>query len=109
MYRAGAECQAFFLSSELELPQPLTRRRVPPPPLVPGEGAHLLAREGVGESQIRRGNIQCGTLYIYVLCAEEESAEGDVLYGVRQKGPWASLFVLHYLSMKPNCQLSECT
>jgi hypothetical protein len=39
-----------------------------PPPLVPGVGAHSLAREGVGESQFRRGDIHCGTFYIYVLC-----------------------------------------
>ncbi len=59
----------FLQSSELGLPQPLTRRRVchPPPPLVPGGGAHSLAREGVGESQFQRGDIHCGTLYIYVL------------------------------------------
>ncbi len=38
----------------------------PPPPLVPGGGAHSLAREGVGESQFRRGDIHYGTLYIHV-------------------------------------------
>jgi hypothetical protein len=37
-----------------------------PPLLVPGGGAHSLAREGVGESQFRRGDIHCGTLiYMY--------------------------------------------
>jgi hypothetical protein len=41
---------------------------VPPSPLVPGGEAHSLAREGVKESQFRRGDIHCGTLYIYVLC-----------------------------------------
>ncbi len=54
------------------LPQPLTRRRVCLPPLVSlvsGGGAHSLAMEGVGESQFRRGDIRCGTLYIYVLFA----------------------------------------
>jgi hypothetical protein len=30
---------------------------VSPPPLVPGEGTHSLAGEGVGESQFRRGDI----------------------------------------------------
>ncbi len=41
----------------------------PPPPLVPGREAHSLAREGGGgEPQFRRGDIHCGTLYIYVLC-----------------------------------------
>ncbi len=36
----------------------------PPPPPVLGEGTHSLAREGLGESQFRRGDIHCGTLYI---------------------------------------------
>jgi hypothetical protein len=53
----------FPQSSELGLPQPLTRRRVCPP-LVPGGGAHSLAREGVGEFQFRRGDLHCGTLYL---------------------------------------------
>jgi hypothetical protein len=55
----------FLQSSELGLPQPLTRRRVcPTPPLVPGGGAHSLAREGVGESS---PNSDEGT-YTVVLC-----------------------------------------
>jgi hypothetical protein len=60
----------FLQSSELELPQPLTRRRVcpPSPPQILGEGAHSLAREGLGDTQFRLGDINCGTLYIYVLC-----------------------------------------
>ncbi len=43
----------------------------PPPPPSPGSGgrAHTLAREGLGESQFRRGDIHYGTLYIYVLWA----------------------------------------
>jgi hypothetical protein len=36
---------------------------VPPPPLVPGEGAHSLARERVGESQFRRGILCICTLW----------------------------------------------
>jgi hypothetical protein len=59
----------FLQSSELGLPQSLARRRGPPP--FWGEGhapAHSLAREGLGESQFRRGDIHSGTLYIYVLC-----------------------------------------
>ena len=51
------------------LPQPLTRRRVcPPPPLVQGVGAHSLAREGLGKISIptRGHTVHCGTLYIYV-------------------------------------------
>ena len=52
----------FLQSSDLGLAP------TPHPPLVSGGGAHSLAREGVGESQFRRGDIHCGTLYIYVLC-----------------------------------------
>jgi hypothetical protein len=65
--------------SELELPQPLTRRRVCPSPVL-GGGAHSLAREGLGESQFRRGDIHCGTLYIYVLCVSDPLAGtiGDI-------------------------------
>ncbi len=43
------------------LPQPLTCRRVCSPPILRG-GAHSLAREGLGESQFRRGDIHCKTL-----------------------------------------------
>ncbi len=61
--RGRQSAKLFLQSSELGLPQPLTHRRVcPPPHLVPGGGAHSLAREGVGESQVRRGDIHCGTL-----------------------------------------------
>jgi hypothetical protein len=41
-----------------------------PPHLVPGGGAHSLAREGMGESQFRLGDRHCGTLYICVLCGD---------------------------------------
>jgi hypothetical protein len=30
-----------------------------------GGGAHSLAGDGVGESQFRRGDIHCGTLFMY--------------------------------------------
>jgi hypothetical protein len=33
----------------------------PPPPFL-GGGAHSLAREGLGESQFRRGDIHCGSV-----------------------------------------------
>jgi hypothetical protein len=61
--------QLFSSSRNWDSPNPLpnTHRRVcPPPPLVPGGMAHSLAREGVGESQFRRGDIHCGTLYVYM-------------------------------------------
>ncbi len=41
------------------------------PPFGSGGGAQSLAREGVGESHFRGGDINSGTLYIYVLCAAE--------------------------------------
>jgi hypothetical protein len=47
----------FLQSSELGLPTPRTQAGVPPPPFGSGEGAHSLAREGVIESQIQRGDI----------------------------------------------------
>jgi hypothetical protein len=50
-------------------PTPLPQASVSPPVL--GVGAHSLAIEGLGESQFRRGDIHCGTLYIYVLCGLE--------------------------------------
>ncbi len=54
----------FFLkSSEWGLPHP--QASVPSPFWFRGEGAHSRAREGVGESQFRRGDIHCGTLQIY--------------------------------------------
>jgi hypothetical protein len=51
-------------------PPTLTRRReCPPPPLVPGEGAHSLAREGVQSPNSDEGTYYVYILYEYVLCA----------------------------------------
>jgi hypothetical protein len=48
---------------------PHPQASVPPPlPLLPGGGAHSLTREGVGESQFRRGDIHCNTLHMWLLC-----------------------------------------
>jgi hypothetical protein len=59
-----------FLSSRRnwDFPNPSPTGECAPPPPVLGGRAHWLAREGLGESQFRRGDIHCGTLYIYVLC-----------------------------------------
>ena len=62
-------------------PPTLTRRRVCPSPPVLGGGAHSLAREGVGESQFRRGDIHCGILYIYVLCGQTAYIESFLPIG----------------------------
>ncbi len=58
----------FLTSSELGLHQTLTPRRMSPTPVL-GGGAHSVAREGLLESQFRRGDIHCGTLYIRTLWA----------------------------------------
>jgi hypothetical protein len=59
---------AFSPAVGIGTPQPLTRRRVPPPhPLVPGGGAHSLVREGAGEFQFLQGDIHLGTLYLCTL------------------------------------------
>jgi hypothetical protein len=55
---------SFFSSRRnWDFPNPLPAGEYASPPLVPGGGAHSLARKGVGESQFRRGDIHCGTLY----------------------------------------------
>jgi hypothetical protein len=58
----------FLRSSELGLPQPVTRRRVCPP--LPGSGGRgtLAGERGVGRVPIPTRGHTCGTLYIYVLC-----------------------------------------
>ncbi len=43
----------YIPSSELGLPQPLSRKRVCPPPEPKGGGAHSPAAKGVGESRFR--------------------------------------------------------
>jgi hypothetical protein len=66
-YRVGRVLSFFSSPRNLGLPQPLTCRRVCPPPPVLGRGTHSLAREGLGESQFRRGNIQYTVvLFIYM-------------------------------------------
>jgi len=52
-----------------------------PPPLVPGGGTYSLAGEGVGGFQLGRGDSNCGTLGIYVLC---EAVCKNVYVGLRR-------------------------
>jgi hypothetical protein len=68
MHRVGRVLSFFSSRRNWDSPTPHPQASVPPHRLVPRGGAHSLAREGVGESQFRRGDILCGTLYIYVLC-----------------------------------------
>jgi hypothetical protein len=56
-------------------PSPAGKCALPPSPVL-GGGAHSLARKGLGESQFRRGDIHCGTLYIYVLCGQMYAVDG---------------------------------
>ncbi len=64
----------FLQSSELGLPHPSPAGECAPPPFDSwGGGGTLACRKGVGESQFRRGDIHCGTLYIYVLCGRDTS------------------------------------
>jgi hypothetical protein len=55
------------------------------PPVLEG-GAHSLAREGLGESQFRRGDIHCGTLYntmVWFVARVGERGEGMYMRGLR--------------------------
>ncbi len=55
----------FLQSSELDLPQPLARRRVCPPPAGSGGRGTLAGDRRVGESQFRRGTYTV-VLFIYM-------------------------------------------
>jgi hypothetical protein len=60
--QSSQSARLFLQSSELGLPHPSPAGECAPPPVL-GGGAHSLAREGLGESQFRRGDIHCGSLY----------------------------------------------
>jgi hypothetical protein len=63
---------SFFSSRRnWDSPNPSTAGECAPPLPVLGGGAQSLVREGLEESQFRRGDIHCGTLYIYVLCGTD--------------------------------------
>jgi hypothetical protein len=68
MHRVRQSAKLFLKSSELGLPQPLTRRRVCPPPPCLGGGARW--RKRGWENPNSDEGTHCGTLYIYVLCGE---------------------------------------
>ncbi len=71
IHRVGRVLSFFSSRWYWDSPNPSPAGECAPPPLVPGGVAHSLAREGVGESQFRRGDthVHCGTLYMYVHCA----------------------------------------
>ncbi len=70
MHRVGRVLSFFSSRRNWDSPNPSPAGECSPLPLVPGGGAHSLATEegGGGESQFRRGDIHCGTLYMCVLC-----------------------------------------
>ncbi len=67
-HRVGRVLSFFSSRRNWDSPTPRPLASVPSPPLLGGEGHTHWRERGVGESQFRRGDIHCGTLYIYVLC-----------------------------------------
>jgi hypothetical protein len=53
----------FSSRRDWDSPNPSPACECVPPPFGSEGRAHSLAREGLGESQFRRGDIHCGTLY----------------------------------------------
>ncbi len=72
-HRVGRVLSFFSSRRNWDSPNPSPAGECVPPLL--GGGANSLAREGLGESQFRRGDIHCGTLYIYVLCDHHHQTE----------------------------------
>ncbi len=71
-------------------------------PPVLGGGAHSLAREGLGESQFRRGDTHCGTLYVYryVLCVADHG--WDQLFVITVILPlfWLQIITVVYILVR---------
>jgi hypothetical protein len=67
IYRAGRVLSFFSSRRNWDYPNPSPAGECAPPPLVLGGRGTLAGERGVG--RVRRGDIHCGTLYIYVLCA----------------------------------------
>jgi hypothetical protein len=70
LHRVGRGLSFFSSRRNWDYPIPSPAGNcAPPPPLVPGGRAHSLAAKKAEESQFRRRDIYCGTLYIYAFCA----------------------------------------
>ncbi len=67
VHRVGRVLRFFSSRRNWDSPNPSPAGECAPP-LVPGGRGTLAGERGVGESQFRRGDIHCGTLYIHVLC-----------------------------------------
>ncbi len=90
----------FLKSSEMGLPQPLTHRRVCPPGS--GGGAYSLAREGLGESQFRRGDLlYTVVLFIYTYLVPRDLNEEIVRSWIRLLiyNRTACLLLAQYISL----------
>ncbi len=73
--RTYKEYHSVCPSSELGLPPtPQPQSRCPLPPVSGGRGT-LAGEKGVGRVPILTRGIHCGSLYMYVLCAEREINE----------------------------------
>jgi hypothetical protein len=88
----------FLQSSELGLPQPLTRRRVCPPPSVPGVGPHSLAREGWESPSSDEGTYTV-VLFIYMYFVISIVCWGEVGEGDRTR-----VDVVNRLKGKGDCE-----
>ncbi len=63
-HRVGRVLSFFYSRRNWESPTPHPGDCAPHPLVQEGGGAHSLAGVGFGESQFRRGDIHCGTLYV---------------------------------------------
>ncbi len=83
---------SFFSSRQnWDSPNPSPAGECGPPPFNSGGRGTLAGERGVGEFQFQRGDIQCGTLYMYVLCATNISRDGSHRdnFGENLKTLWA--------------------
>jgi hypothetical protein len=67
-HRVGRVLRFFSSRRNWDSPNPSPEGECAPTSLVRGGGAHSQAREGLGGSQFRLGDIHCGTLYMCTLC-----------------------------------------
>jgi hypothetical protein len=78
----------FFTSRRnWDSPNPSPVGECAPPPFL-GGGAHSLESEGLGEPQFRRGDIHCGTLYIYIQYMYFVCGTVPIREKEREKGFW---------------------
>ncbi len=96
----------FLQSSELGLLQPLTRRRVCPPPPFRGWKGTLSGKTGGGRLPIPTRDIHCGTLYFYkyILCVL--TTQIDLIHSARSH-PHSAISNLHSARSHPHSARSH--